>query len=121
MIEKRDIINEIGSMPDISFGTLQEFFDSLSESTLELPTWVGELYLEKHRGTLTSQAYTKHTNRKGEFALREAELWSSLGLAYDDDFEYAHDRLESAWKKTPLQSVSRHSSRDLYAGSLRGR
>lgn len=99
MIENREIINEISSLPDISFGSLQKFFDSLSESADELPTWVGELYLEKHRGTLTSQAQTKRNNRKGEFALREAELWSSIALASDADFEYAHDRIAHAWKK----------------------
>lgn len=98
MIENKKVINDTNSLPDISFGTLQGFFEDLSESADELPTWVGELYLEMHRGTLTTQAQTKRNNRKGEFALREAEIWSSLALTATDDFEYAHDRLEHAWK-----------------------
>ncbi|KZN23130.1 hypothetical protein A4G99_16680 [Haladaptatus sp. R4] len=99
MIENREIINEIGSLPDVSFGSLQGYFDRLSASTDDLPTWVGELYLEMHRGTLTTQARTKRNNRKGEFALREAELWSSLALAYDEGYEYQHTNLEQAWKR----------------------
>jgi len=98
MIERKEVIDDVGSLPDISFGSLQDFFDRLSESREELPDWTGELYLEKHRGTLTTQAQTKQNNRTGEFALREAEIWSSLALTADGEFEYADDRLEHAWK-----------------------
>ena len=37
----------------------------------------GELYLEYHRGTYTSQARTKRGNRRSEHLLREAELWAT--------------------------------------------
>ncbi len=43
--------------------------------------WAGELYLEAHRGTYTTQAATKRGNRRGELALRDAELWASLAPA----------------------------------------
>ncbi len=39
--------------------------------------WSGELYLEFHRGTYTSQARTKQGNRRSEHLLREAELWAA--------------------------------------------
>ena len=98
MIEKGRVINEINSLPDFEFGTLIGFFERLSEHVDELPQWTGELYLEKHRGTLTSQAQTKRNNRKAEFALREAEIWSSAALALAEDFSYDADRLDTAWK-----------------------
>ena len=100
MLERREVVNEIGSLPDITIGSLDDYFDRLAERDVDLPTWRGELYLEKHRATLTTQAKTKRNNRKGEFALREAELWSSLALALDadDGFEYAHEGIERAWK-----------------------
>ncbi|WP_207592492.1 glycoside hydrolase family 38 C-terminal domain-containing protein [Halomontanus rarus] len=98
MLERRTVINEIESLPDIEMGSLTDYFDRLADADVELPTWTGELYLEKHRATLTTQARTKRNNRKGEFALREAEIWSSLALATADDFEYAHADLERAWK-----------------------
>ena len=40
----------------------------------KLLTWNGELYLEFHRGTFTSQAKTKQHNRKCEIMLRAAEM-----------------------------------------------
>src|SRR5205085_9828708 len=49
------------------------------------PTWVGELYLEYHRGTYTSQGRTKPANRAAELLYREAEwldAWATtLGAA----------------------------------------
>lgn len=47
----------------------------------KLPTWVGELYFQAHRGTYTSQAKTKKGNRLSEINLRELELWGSASLA----------------------------------------
>jgi len=49
----------------------------------ELPRWVGELYLEYHRGTYTSQAWIKHANRRNELLYREAELWAACGAFVD--------------------------------------
>ena len=46
-------------------------------STPHAPVWAGELYLEIHRGTYTSQAAMKQGNRRSEHLLREAELWSA--------------------------------------------
>ncbi|MFN8040799.1 MAG: glycoside hydrolase family 38 C-terminal domain-containing protein [Acidimicrobiales bacterium] len=42
----------------------------------ELPVWVGELYLELHRGTYTTMGALKRGNRQLEVLLREAELWA---------------------------------------------
>ena len=53
------------------------FFEKLEERVgkdAKLPVWSGELYLEYHRGTYTSQARTKKNNRLAEIALRQAEL-----------------------------------------------
>ena len=44
------------------------------------PKWVGELYLEKHRGTYTSQGKNKRNNRKSEFLLESAESLSAICL-----------------------------------------
>ena len=41
----------------------------------DAPVWAGEMYLEFHRGTYTSQAAMKQGNRRSEHLLREAELW----------------------------------------------
>ena len=52
-------------------------------STRDPPVWVGELYLELHRATLTSQAKTKQGNRRSEHLLREAELWAATAAVRD--------------------------------------
>ena len=43
----------------------------------ELPIWVGEIYLELHRGTLTTQGRTKFLHRRAERALITAETVSA--------------------------------------------
>ena len=69
----------------------------------------GELYLELHRGTYTSQAATKLGNRRAEFALRDAELWASLapGLRLPGATE-----LDELWKLLLL-----HQFHDIIPGS----
>ncbi|MCC5953375.1 MAG: alpha-mannosidase [Acidimicrobiia bacterium] len=42
----------------------------------DLPVWVGELYLELHRGTYTTHAEVKKGNRQLERALFDVELWA---------------------------------------------
>lgn len=56
-------------------------------------TYVGEMYYSTHRGTYTSQAKTKKGNRKAEFALRDAEMWSTL-MGYDGKAE-----TDKVWKE----------------------
>lgn len=53
----------------------------------EFPMWNGELYLQYHRGTLTSVAKNKANNRNAERAMRELEFAATLarvtkGAAY---------------------------------------
>ena len=56
-------------------------------------TWVGELYLELHRGTYTSQAANKKSNRYSEFLLRDADI-----LACFTGEKHPSAKLEEAWK-----------------------
>ncbi|HEY9076057.1 MAG TPA: glycoside hydrolase family 38 C-terminal domain-containing protein [Anaerolineaceae bacterium] len=53
------------------------FFQDVEKKGVPRERYVGELYFQAHRGTYTSQARTKQNNRRAEFALREAELWSA--------------------------------------------
>ncbi|NLX44163.1 MAG: alpha-mannosidase, partial [Chloroflexi bacterium] len=59
----------------------EQYFIDLQERGVPPVRYVGELYFQCHRGTLTSQARTKRGNRKSEYALREAELWSAAAMA----------------------------------------
>ena len=65
----------------------------------EFPEWRGELYLELHRGTYTTQAKTKRNNRLLEFALRNAELYCAIAALAGKD-KYPHEELLNCWKRT---------------------
>lgn len=72
---------QLPGFPRVEQSSAEQFFRRLERrvwSDPNLPTWVGELYLEYHRGTYTSQAWIKRANRLNELLYREAELWSAL-------------------------------------------
>lgn len=93
-LERAMRIRDLEGCPPARFGRACDFFAGLRKHQHLLKTWVGELYLELHRGTLTTQAYVKKCNRRLEHRLRELEmLWSSQ-LA-----QYPLARLDAIWKE----------------------
>ena len=97
-------------LPACRIGTAEEFFAEVHAADIDLPTWVGELYLETHRATYTTQSRTKRQNRKCELALRGAEvaavIASRLGVRVDTE------PLREAWEKVLL-----HQFHDILPGS----
>jgi alpha-mannosidase len=65
-----------------------------------LPTWVGELYLETHRGTYTTHSEIKRANRKNELALREAEIAGYMAAASGIQVDLTP--LDAAWENLLL-------------------
>ena len=61
------------------------------------PKWVGELYLEFHRGTYTSVAKIKRANRKSEFMLQKTESISMADKLFGGD--YNREIIDNNWKK----------------------
>lgn len=75
----------------------RDFFERIDHDTDRYPVWSGELYLEKHQGTLTTQARNKWYNRKMELSLRELEFALTLsGMPYDKEW------LDNVWKEVLL-------------------
>lgn len=94
--------------PRVRFGKAQEMLDRLGARPELLQRWIGELYLELHRGTLTTQARTKFMNRWCEHKLREVEaLFSALPAG-----EYPAAELDGLWK-----TVLRNQFHDILPGS----
>jgi len=81
-------------LPSLHMATVEDFFSRMPEDGL--PVWTGELYLELHRGTLTSQGRTKKLNRESEQRLAEAETLSSFAHLFGA--AYPLDELTAAWK-----------------------
>ncbi|MEU1785849.1 glycoside hydrolase family 38 C-terminal domain-containing protein [Streptomyces sparsogenes] len=88
-----------------------DFFAKAEAEYSNPPVWVGELYLELHRATLTSQARTKQGNRHSENLLREAELWAATA-AVRRGFAYPYQELDRIWKTVLL-----HQFHDILPGS----
>jgi len=94
--------------PRVQFDHAQRMLDRLEDHRDKLPIWVGELYLELHRGTLTTQAYNKKMNRFLELKLREIEILYSLCPLQ----KYPSEKLDTIWKKVLL-----HQFHDIIPGS----
>ena len=92
---------DLEGLPRTRIASPDEYFTKLAKGGKPKNVYVGELYLELHRGTYTSQARTKQLNRQCEFALREAEMWSAFATATHGR-KYPAAALESAWKKALL-------------------
>jgi len=80
MIERQQRVQDVDGIPKVEFGTPEYFWTELEKESSKLYRWVGELYLELHNATYTSQAKIKWYNRKCEFIFREIELL--LAMAY---------------------------------------
>ncbi len=87
-------------MPKVRQEVSRVYFDKLYENLKDakrLPTWVGELYFEYHRGTYTSMGRNKRENRKNEYRLMEVELMSVLAELAGKE-EYPTQQLNDIWK-----------------------
>jgi alpha-mannosidase len=79
------------------------FFEKLVDESENFHTWYGELYLERHQGTYTTQARNKRFNRKLELALRELEL-SATRAFWQTGMTYPADELLSIWREMHQQT-----------------
>ncbi|MDP4097143.1 alpha-mannosidase [Paenibacillus sp. P96] len=117
MLEMRRRLDRMPGLPAVKTGRADEFFTRLHKTVEQtdqyVHTWDGELYLEYHRGTYTSQAYNKRMNRKMELLLREAEWMNVLqSVLFGDWSAYPAQELEESWK-----IVLRNQFHDIIPGS----
>jgi alpha-mannosidase len=97
MLETLARVEDLQGVPRTAIGAPEAFFRALAEETDDWPEVVGELYLEYHRGTYTSQARTTRASRRAERLLHDAELLGALA-----------DRLGAApWPGEPLAGAWR--------------
>ena len=88
----------------------EKFFEHLRKGSEKYSTWQGELYLEKHQGTFTTQARSKRFNRKIEIALRELELMAVLAeTGWELSVSPRGNRCDLA--RNAAVSIPRHPSR----------
>ncbi|TCP21335.1 alpha-mannosidase [Scopulibacillus darangshiensis] len=92
--------NLLGLSPVVQEPSIN-FFEKLNHLRDKYKTWRGELYLEKHQGTLTTQARNKKYNRQLEKALRELEFAASL-LSIYQGADYPKKEIDDIWKEVLL-------------------
>ena len=87
------------AFPNLQFSTVQSFFNDIEKQmpSLAVPTWNGELYLQKHRGVTTTQSLIKRWNRKNEVLMLTTEKFASLASLSGSP--YPQRQLNEAWKK----------------------
>ncbi|MBT3188207.1 MAG: alpha-mannosidase [Anaerolineae bacterium] len=124
MIENIREMGEFPSTPQIHTGRVDEFFCKLENDVGgNLPTWNGELYLEYHRGTYTTQARNKRANRKSEFLLHDTEFLAAYASQLDADYQYPHAEFTEAWKLVALNQfhdiIPGSSIKAVYEDSLK--
>lgn len=107
-------LENLEGSPTVEIASPNAFFARTEEEFTNRPVWSGEMYLEFHRGTYTSQLRTKQGNRRSEHLLREAELWAATA-AVREGAEYPYGVIKEAWRTT-----LRNQFHDILPGSCIG-
>jgi alpha-mannosidase len=97
MIETLRRTRDLQAVPRIEIRTADEFFDRLAQSAENFATIEGELYLEYHRGTYTTQSEVKRLNRACEAGLQALEYLAALAGASGQPAPSAEE-IESLWR-----------------------
>ncbi|MFF2848280.1 alpha-mannosidase [Streptomyces sp. NPDC058001] len=113
MLEKARRLRSLEGSPTVEIERPSAFFTAAEEEYGQrAPVWSGEMYLELHRATYTTQAKTKQGNRYSEHRLREAELWCVAAALRGTGYVYPYDALDRLWKTVLL-----HQFHDILPGS----
>jgi alpha-mannosidase len=98
MLTRQRQLSDFPVVPSLRAVSVADWFAATHDRVAanpKLPTWVGEIYLELHRGTLTSQGRTKFLHRRAERALITAETVSSMATLMGGPFAPS---LEEHWR-----------------------
>lgn len=117
MLEMRRRLNDMPGVPKVIPSKPTDYLKKVHQDVAEtdgyVHVWDGELYLEFHRGTYTSQAKNKKSNRKLEFLYKEVELLSVMRSALATNWEeYPQEDLHRGWK-----IILRNQFHDILPGS----
>lgn len=93
--------HDLEGSPRVKFSDAHTFFAEAETEYEHPPVWVGELYLEAHRGVATTQVQLKQDNRRSETLLREAEYWCSYASVMRGA-AYPAVQLQALWREVLL-------------------
>ena len=93
MVEQLRRAKDVDGLPRSTQRSPDEFFTRLEADMKELTVQVGELYLECHRGTYTTQGKTKLNNRRCEDLLHDIEFLAAIAPG-----KYPAAEINRLWK-----------------------
>ena len=107
MMEHLHRYENLEGVSKVSIEEPNDFFDKAHQQLAEnagpeMPVWKGELYLELHRGTLTSQQDMKRGCRQEESLLRTVEYLGAAATLADPNYDYPREELDRIWKTLML-------------------
>lgn len=84
-------------LPDAEPAFASEALESIaSKAGNKAIVWKDELYLEAHRGVMTTKGELKNANRREEYLLRECEIYGVIARTMG--YDYPQEELEKTWK-----------------------
>jgi alpha-mannosidase len=97
MLDRESQLRDFPALPRARWTTVASFFEQAHASAraVETPVWSGEIYLELHRATLTTQSGVKRQHRRAERALITAETIAGLAHLIG---AAAPPNLETVWR-----------------------
>ncbi|XP_044876817.1 alpha-mannosidase 2C1-like isoform X2 [Mauremys mutica] len=98
MLDRLKRMRDTDGLPRVQMSTPDRFFSMLEKEKTQLLTWTGELFLELHNDTYTTQAQIKKGNRECERILHDAEVLSSFALTQKNTFQYPSIKLQHLWR-----------------------
>ncbi|MHB1007979.1 MAG: alpha-mannosidase [Propionibacteriaceae bacterium] len=101
MMERARRLADLEGSPRVVVEKPRDFFAKAEAEYGQAPVWVGEMYLEFHRGTYTTHVNVKQGNRRTEHQLYEAELWATSATLLTGA-PYPYDELDELWREALL-------------------
>lgn len=100
-LERLEREYDLIGLPKVKQAFAIDFFRDIEKDQDKFPSYQGELYLEKHQGTYTTQARNKRNNRKCEFGFHDAEIMSTVSSLLGGK-KFPKAELEKLWKEVLL-------------------
>ena len=100
-LERLARLRNFAGLPPVQQEWTAAFFAKWAQEAERFAVWQGELYLERHQGTFTTNAANKRYNRRMEQVLRETE-WMAAMAQVLTGAEYPRAALDTIWREVLL-------------------
>jgi len=97
MLEYIDLVNAMPTLPQLRNLVEAEYLDAVKRYVKSMPVWLGELYVEVHRGTYTTNIAMKNAMAEAEKKIIEAEIGATIAKLAKG-IEIDKEKIDRLWK-----------------------